>query len=234
MAALQKLGVYLEIGTKRVFAGMLDWPGWCRSAKGEQDALQALFDYAPRYAKVLRSRTLGLTAPVDPSAFKVTERLEGDASTEFGVPGKIPKFDEGPLRHDEIGRLNSILKGCWSAFDSAVEAASGKTLRKGPRGGGRDLDKIVRHVLEAEGSYLTMIEVKHRLDEKAAPQDELARIRKVILQALSEAVGVTPIRRGPRGGARWPPRYYVRRSAWHVLDHAWEIEDRSTDSKGAA
>jgi hypothetical protein len=234
MAPRPKIGVYLEIGTKRVFAGALDWPGWCRSAKGEQDALQALFDYAPRYAKVLRSRKLGLTKPGDPSAFKVTERLEGDASTEFGVPGKIPKFDEGQLRHDEVGRLHSILKGCWSAFDAAVEAASGKTLRKGPRGGGRDLDKIVRHVLEAEGSYLTMIEVKHRLDEKAAPQDELARIRKVILQAMSEAVGVTPIRRGPRGGARWPPRYYVRRSAWHVLDHAWEIQDRSTDSKGAA
>jgi hypothetical protein len=234
MTPRPKIGVYLEIGTKRVFAGALDWPGWCRSAKGAQDALQALLDYAPRYAKVLRSRKLSFTVPEDPSAFKVAERLDGDASTEFGVPGKIPKFDEGPLRHDEVGRLHSILKGGWSAFDAAVEAASGKTLRKGPRGGGRDLDKIVRHVLEAEGSYLAMIEVKHRLDEKAAPEDELARIRKVILQALSEAEGVTPIRRGPRGGVRWPPRYFVRRSAWHVLDHAWEIEDRSTDSKGAA
>jgi hypothetical protein len=234
MAARQKLGVYLEIGTKRVFAGALEWPGWCRGAKGEEDALQALVDYAPRYAKVLRNRKLGFAAPDDPTAFEVTARLKGDASTEFGVPGKIPKFDEGPLGHAEVGRLRSILKACWSAFDAAVESASGKTLRKGPRGGGRDLDKIVRHVLEAEGGYLAGIGVKHRPDEKASPEDELPRVRKVILQALSDAVGVEPVRRGPRGGARWPPRYFVRRSAWHVLDHAWEIEDRSTDSKGAA
>ena len=26
--------------------------------------------------------------------------------------------------------------------------------------------------------------------------------------------------------SRWGPRYFVRRSAWHALDHAWEIEDR--------
>lgn len=25
----------------------------------------------------------------------------------------------------------------------------------------------------------------------------------------------------------WPPRYAARRIAWHVLDHAWQIEDRS-------
>jgi hypothetical protein len=31
---------------------------------------------------------------------------------------------------------------------------------------------------------------------------------------------------GPRGGLRWTPRFYVRYSAWHILDHAWEIEDR--------
>jgi hypothetical protein len=31
---------------------------------------------------------------------------------------------------------------------------------------------------------------------------------------------------GPRGGERWPALFAIRRSAWHALDHAWEIEDR--------
>jgi hypothetical protein len=33
--------------------------------------------------------------------------------------------------------------------------------------------------------------------------------------------GTPPV---PKG---WPPRYAARRIAWHALDHAWEIEDRS-------
>lgn len=215
-----------------MFAGALEWPGWCRSAKGEEEALRALLDYGPRFAKVLRSRKLGFAAPKDTSAFEVVERLEGDASTDFGAPGKIPRFDEGPLKDAEFKRLQTILKACWSAFDSAVDAAAGKELQKGPRGGGRDLAQVVRHVLEAEGGYLARIGVKHSFDERADPGDEADRVRKVILESLSGTVGVQPLRTGPRGGARWPPRYFVRRSAWHVLDHAWEIEDRSTDQEG--
>jgi hypothetical protein len=44
---------------------------------------------------------------------------------------------------------------------------------------------------------------------------------------LSAVACGEPVRTGPRGGVRWTARYYVRRSAWHVLDHAWEIEDRA-------
>jgi hypothetical protein len=28
-------------------------------------------------------------------------------------------------------------------------------------------------------------------------------------------------------GAAWQARYVIRRCAWHALDHAWEIEDKS-------
>jgi hypothetical protein len=31
----------------------------------------------------------------------------------------------------------------------------------------------------------------------------------------------------PVAQAKWPPAYAARRIAWHALDHAWEIEDRS-------
>jgi hypothetical protein len=222
-----KVEVYLESGSKRVFAGALDWPGWCRSGKDEESALRALFDYAPRYAKVLGRSRSGFSAPGDISALKVVERLPGDASTDFGAPGKAPAADERRIDADEAKRATTVLKACWSAFDRAVKAASGKELRKGPRGGGRDLDRIVLHVIEADGAYLSQIGRKFRFDPGADVEKELARLREDITGSLEDSVGAPPPKAGPRGGKRWTPRYFVRRSAWHVLDHAWEIEDRA-------
>ena len=222
----QIVDVYLEVGTKRVFAGALVWPGWCRSGKDKDGALEALVDYGARYAKVLRSRRVGFAAPKDASALKVVERLKGDASTDFGVPSQVLKADKRPVKQADVKRMSTVLRACWSAFDAAVDAATGKSLRKGPRGGGRDLDKIVQHVLEADVAYLSRIGVKHQVDQKARASEEMARVRSVILEAMSSAPGSEPVKRGPRGGVRWSPRYFVRRTAWHVLDHAWEIEDR--------
>src|SRR5690349_9971305 len=42
--------VYLEVGKKRVFACAADWPGWCRSGRDEEQALEALTTSASRYA----------------------------------------------------------------------------------------------------------------------------------------------------------------------------------------
>ena len=53
--------------------------------------------------------------------------------------------------------------------------------------------------------------------------------RAVVRDALSRAVSEGLPEKGPRGGTIWLPRYFVRRAAWHVLDHAWEIEDRALD-----
>jgi hypothetical protein len=60
------------------------------------------------------------------------------------------------------------------------------------------------------------------------PEQELARTRQAILDALAASARGEMAPRGPRGGLRWTPRYFVRRVAWHVLDHAWEVEDRAT------
>jgi hypothetical protein len=228
----QGIPVYLEIGQKRAFAGAIDWPGWCRSGKGEDAALQALLDYGPRYEKVLQGKRLGFKAPLDPSAFPVVERLKGDASTDFGVPGKMSSSDERPVDKADLKRMKAVLGACWAAFDAAVDAAEGKALRKGPRGGGRDLDKIVQHVLEADAAYLGRLGTKFRVGQSAVANEEMNRMRAAILEAL-DASAREPVRAGPRGGVRWPPRYFVRRSAWHALDHAWEIEDRAIDPAAA-
>jgi hypothetical protein len=193
---------------------------------GKSASLLALYDYTQRYKSVLDPAGLEFHPPNGPIDFKVIERLEGDATTDFGAPHKIPSFDAHPLNESQLDRLREILQACWAAFDRAVSAAAGVELSKGPRGGGRDLDKIIGHVLGADGAYLSKLGVKFKVDENADPQMELVRIRKVILENLRLEILDQIPPTGPRGGAHWPARYFVRRSAWHVLDHAWEIEDR--------
>jgi hypothetical protein len=224
-AASKTIDVYLEIGKTRMFAGALDWPGWCRPGRDEGAALQALAEAGPRYAQVARAAGIALDPPSDAKGFVVTERLAGNSTTDFGAPALAPVADQRPLDDAELERLQNILRACWQAFDAAVRAAEGKQLRTGPRGGGRDLAKIAEHVLGAESGYLAQLAWKRQKGE--AGGDQAADIHDQALQAIAAAAhGALPTR-GPRGGKMWPPRYFARRVAWHVLDHAWEIEDRA-------
>ena len=221
-----QIEVYLEIGQKRTFAGALDWPGWARSGRDADAALQALCDAGPRYAQALRGTKLGFRAPKDVSAFKVVERLEGNTTTDFGAPDAAPSSDAQPVDAAALKRLETLLQACWGAFDAAVAVAHDKELRLGPRGGGRDLEGIARHVLGADGGYLSALGWKLKQDDGADWRAELERTRQAVLEGLGAAARGEIPERGPRGGVRWSPRYFVRRVAWHVLDHAWEIEDR--------
>jgi len=226
--APKEIDVYLEIGKKKTFAGALDWPGWCRSGRDEASALQALFEYGHRYENVVRIAQLEFQKPVDVSAFSVIERLDGDATTDFGAPGIAPSSDQRPVDGPELKRFKVLLQACWLALDAAAKAALGKELRKGLRGGGRDLEGIIRHVLGADAAYLASFGWKVKIDEGEDLRKSLDQTRQAILVALDKAIQGELPARGPRGGIHWTPRYFVRRSAWHVLDHAWEIEDRIT------
>jgi len=220
------IGVYLEIGKKRTFAAALDWPGWCRSGRDETAALQTLLEYGPRYGRVLGGSRLGFRPPKDASEFAVRERLAGNATTDFGAPDMPTAHDSDPIEVADQRRFQAVLEAAWRAFDAASAAARGKELRKGPRGGGRELEKIVQHLLESDAAYLGSLGVRFKYAAGGDPQQELDRTRAAILQALSTTVSAALPRLGPRGGVRWTPRRFVRRVAWHVLDHAWEIEDR--------
>lgn len=223
---MQAIDVYLEIGKAKTFAGAIEWPGWCRSGQDEASAQQALYDYALRYAAVIHSAQLEFQPPADTSAFTIIERLKGDASTDFGAPGKIPAYDGSPLGGAELHRLQALLGACWQALDSAFRSAEGRELRTGPRGGGRSLEKILLHVLEAEKAYLRRLGYKPTMPASGAFSETIAQFQGEIMLALASAANGELPAQGPRGGVRWPLRYYVRRSAWHILDHAWEIEDR--------
>jgi hypothetical protein len=218
----QKINTYLEIGKKRTFAGTIDWPGWCRSGKDEESALQALLDYGPRYQRILSRSRLGFQAPTDVSKLVVVERLKGNATTDFGAPAVATSIDSKPVDSDELHSFEKILNACWRTFVKSVKTAEGESLRAGPRGGGRQVKGIVGHVLESNAGYLSSLGWKLQKDQA----DDLEQMRKTILSAVrASARGEIPAK-GPRGGLRWTARYFVRRLSWHILDHAWEIEDR--------
>ena len=200
----------------------MDWPGWCRAGKTQDEALYALVAYGPRYRDALGDRRLGepLELPTSRDDVEVVERLDGNATTEFGAPGVIPQVDREPVSDAELADLLDTLAAAWAAFDKAADAARDKALAAGPRGGGRSLGKVVEHVAGADAAYVRAI--GGSIGDGAQWPAVQAAFREA---AVARAHGQLPDR-GPRGGERWPARYAVRRSAWHALDHAWEIEDR--------
>jgi len=207
------ISVYLEVGGKRTFASAAGWPGWCRSGKNEQDALEALAAYVPRYAVVAKLAKVPFTSAAP--EFKVIERLKGNATTDFGAPGIPAKDESKPLSAQQASRMGDLLEACWTYLDKVVAKAPAG-LRKGPRGGGRDRDVMFDHVLGAEMEYAKRIGV--RLEQPDGKNKAAVRaFRKAILDAIDN----------PKPETKWPVRYAVRRTAWHALDHAWEIEDRT-------
>lgn len=224
--------IYLEIGKKKTIAAAVEWPGWCRSGRDEADAVQALFDYAPRYAAVMQGFEPGFEPPDDTGGLAVVERVEGNATTDFGTPDATITGDGEPgaaISAAELQRFEAVLRACWQAFDAAVEQAQGRALRKGPRGGGRDLSGIINHVIDGDRSYLKRIGWALTLPDGVSGAAALPHVRDGVLAALGEAAAGQLPSEGPRGGRRWPAPYFVRRLAWHTLDHAWEIEDRIED-----
>jgi hypothetical protein len=223
--------VYFEVGTRNIFAAALDWPGWCRMGQDETAALGTLLDYGPRYAQILHPAALVFQPPGAVTDLVVVERLNGNSTTDFGAPDLVPTRDTDPLDEPRLQRLQSILQACWLAFDSTVETNKGKALRTGPRGGGRTLAGILKHVLEAEAGYLSKLGGRVTPSEYSPLSPE--PIRRAILDTLAASARGEIAPYGPRGGKRWPPRFFVRREAWHVLDHVWEIEDRLEEPGGA-
>lgn len=218
--------MYLEVGSKRTFAVALKWPGWARSGKDEGAALETLAQYGPRYRAAVGAVAKGLVLPEDVEDLDVIERLPGTKTTDFGAPDIVSSADEPPPGPAELRRLSRLLEACWDAFDRVVETAGTTPLRSGPRGGGRDLAKIRAHVEEADAAYLA------KIGGAGDSSGGIESIRGAFLEGLvRRAKGMVPDR-GPRGGLRWPAAFAVRRSAWHALDHAWEIEDRALPAEG--
>jgi hypothetical protein len=211
--------VMIERGKKKTVASAFDWPGWDRSAKSEDEALAVLDRYRPRFARV--AELAGLSDEFGSAAeLKVVERVDGTGMTDFyGVSAKPARSEQQQMSHDECERKISLLRASWTYFENVAALVSAE-LRKGPRGGGRDRDQIVRHVNVAE-----IQEFARKVGVTTAPAvwhnpDELRAHRDAFCSAIRA--------HNARGAAArsWTLQFVIRRSAYHMLDHAWEMEDR--------
>ena len=203
------ISVVVEAGSRRVFASALDWPGWSRAGRAEGAALEALLDYADRFRPLAGRAGLRLPARLD---LEVVERVKGNATTDFGAPAIAAAAESRRLTTTAAAKQVALIEASWATL-ADVAAKAPASLRKGPRGGGRDRDKVVDHVVAAERAYASKIGLR-----PAQETDLRAAIARV-LGAASDGGELKP------GG--WTSRYAARRIAWHVLDHVWEIEDKS-------
>jgi hypothetical protein len=213
--------VMVERGRKKpvAVAVAFDWPGWNRSGKSEEDALRVLETYRPRYAKV--AALAGLAAEFRKAGeMAIVARLEGTGMTDFyGLSARSMEPEHQPMSTAACERKIALLRASWTYFDNVASHVSAE-LRKGPRGGGRDREKIVRHANGAEiYEFGKKVGVMTPLDARERP-DDLRGHREAFCAAIRD--------HNARGApARtWTVQYLIRHAAYHMLDHAWEMEDR--------
>ena len=213
--------VMVERGRKKPVAVAIafDWPGWDRNGKSEEDALKVLAAYRPRYAKI--AKLAGLAGEFRATGeMTVVERLEGVGMTDFyGLSYKSAAPEYEPMSHAACERKIALLRASWTYFDGVASRVSAE-LRKGPRGGGRDRDKIVRHANGAEiHEFAKKVGINTPLEAREHP-DQLRAHREAFCAAIRDYNARGPLAR------TWTVQFVIRHSAYHMLDHAWEMEDR--------
>jgi hypothetical protein len=218
------LRVILEIGKKRrVVAGAMDWPGLDRWGTSDDNAVEKLVSYVPRYAGV--AERAGLEAEFDRARdLEVVERVPGSSSTDFWGIAHVPSQIEGEvLSSADLERRLDLLRACWAYFDDTAARVS-RELRPGPRSAGRSRDQIIRHVyLNEPEQWSRKVEVRTPLEDVLVP-DGLAKHRQAYLD------GIRAYNAEGKPARSWPIQFLVRRTAQHVMDHAWEMEDRDPTS----
>lgn len=213
--------VMVEQGKKKAVASAFDWPGWDRGAKSEDEALAVLAAYRPRYAKV--AKLAGLGKEFDATGkLKIVEHVKGTGMTDFYTLSFHSATREyRPMSEAECERKLALLRASWTYFDDVASKVSSE-LRKGPRGGGRDRDRIIRHANGAEiVEFAPKVGVKTSEDAWQKPTSKkLWSHREKFVAAIRDYnAHRTPIR-------AWTLQFLIRHSAYHMLDHAWEMEDR--------
>ncbi len=217
------LRVILEIGKKRkIVAGAMDWPGLDRWGASEDEALNRLSSYLPRYAGVAERAGLA-SAFARAREIDVVERVPGSSSTDFWGIAHVPSQIEREVLSDaDLERRLDLLRAAWASFDDTAARVSHE-LRPGPRSAGRSRDRIIRHVYGSEPEQFSRkVEVRTPLDVVLTPGGLVAH-RRAYLDAIRayNAEG--------KPARTWPIQFLIRRTAHHVMDHAWEMEDRDPD-----
>jgi hypothetical protein len=222
-----ELRVLVERGPKgkRFVAVAADWPGFERNGRDEDQALAKLQAYVPRYAKVAERAGLGqdVAAATD---LVVIDRYMGTGSTDFwGISFAPSPLDRDAMDVATFDRLVTLLRAAWAEFDAMAGRVSAE-LRLGPRGGGRHRDRIIRHVLNVEGQdFAARVKVPAELEDLLTPSGRAAHRDRFV-----EAMRGWYVEGRLLGN--WTIPYLLRHTAYHALDHAWEMEDRDLTETG--
>jgi len=222
--------VMLEMGPKgkKMVAVAPDWPGLERGGKTDKEAIEKLRSYIPRYSKV--AKLAGMEAEFDNiKKVKVVEQYPGTPSTDFwGISFAFSSIDKKGMSGDELERELTLMRACWAYFDKVRRRVSAE-MQKGLRGGGRNRDHIVRHTFAAERDWARMIGV-FTSDDAILTAKGLKAYRDAYCRAIRDFHS-----QGRSAGkmAKWPLRYLIRHTAFHTLDHAWEMEDKDLTARKA-
>ena len=214
---------------KKSVAFSLDWPGWNRGAKTAELALETLEAYRERYRQI--AVLAGMAEEFDTAGpLEVLEDRVGPGSVDFwGISFSPSSTEQGPLTKAEFERAITLLRASWTFFDG-VAARVSEEMRKGPRGGGRDRTRIIRHTIRTESEDFAK-QVGLRIPEEGALTPEgLLQHRATYVEAM-RAYNGGKVERRMRS---WSLPFLIRHSAFHTLDHAWEMEDKDLSGEGGA
>jgi hypothetical protein len=222
-----ELRVMLEIGPrgKKVAAVAPDWPGLERGAQTGATAIARLQAYLPRYARVAKLAGLG-AAFAAITTVDVVEQYPGTGSTDFwGISFAFSGIDRQAMSSEALERELALMQACWAYFDE-VRARVSAELRKGPRGGGRDRDRIVRHTLGTEQDWAAKLGVR-------TPPGALLTGEGLQAHRGAYRDAIRAFHAQGKMARTWPLRYLIRHTAYHTLDHAWEMEDKDLTANRA-
>ena len=212
---------------KRWVAVAADWPGLERGAKTEDEAVEKVARYVQRYLPVAKraGEDAQLATQIEPV---IIGRYPGVGSTDFwGISFAPSPLDREPFDAPTFDRQVGLLRAAWAEFDETAARVSAE-LRPGVRGGGRPRDRIIRHVLFTEGDdFSKRVQAKSELDDLLTPGG-LAFHRDRFVEAMRAWYAEGK----PLGN--WTIPYLLRHTAYHALDHAWEMQDRDLTDDASA
>jgi hypothetical protein len=206
---------------KRFVAFSIDWPGWSRGARSAELAMEMLESYRERYRPV--AGLAGMAREFDAAGpLEIVEEKVGTGSTDFwGISFSPSATEHGPMGEGDLERAITLLRACWAFFDG-IAARVSPEMRKGSRGGGRDRDQIIRHTIRVESEDFAK-QVGLRIPEGAALTPDGLRQHRDAYIAAMRGYNAGEVTRRMRS---WTLPFLIRHSAYHTLDHAWEMEDK--------
>jgi hypothetical protein len=202
-----------------------DWPGLERGTATSEVAIERLLSYVPRYATVVKLAGMETTfAAYDVAG--VVEQYAGTGSTDFwGISYAFSGIDKQAISGEELERELTLMKACWAFFDEVRWRVSAE-MQRGPRGGGRDRDRIVRHTLVTELDWAKKLSV-------LTAREAILTVEGLKAHRDAYCSAIRALHSQGKMARTWPFRYLIRHTAYHMLDHAWKMEDKDLTGKQA-